>query len=901
MKPGDQLGPYEILEPLGAGGMGEVYRARDPRLDRDVAIKVLPEDFAADAGRLARFEREAKLLAQLSHSNIAGIYGLEDADGVRFIAMECVEGETLAERLAASGRLDVDDSLEIARQIAEALEAAHESGIVHRDLKPANVIASPDGKVKVLDFGLAKAWETESSAGTGGEDVSPDLSHSPTIIDATRTGVILGTAAYMSPEQARGKPVDKRADIWAFGCVLFEMLAGKRAFHGETVSDTMAAILKEEPDWNAVAAATPSSVSRVLHRCLKKDPRQRLHDIADARIEIEESAGVVDFSAHSRPSTPEASAPNRLPWAIAAAGWIAVVTVSLAWNPWANEAPLAPRMSSYSINLPPDAPMAPTGAMPFGVGKTSLVISPDGSNLVYVALVDGERQLYVRDMETGEIEAILGTAGASGPFFSPDGQAVGFFASERLMTVSLSGGTPLPLADASDGAGGAWVGDTIYYSHEEGTGLRSVPASSGEVEEVTSTGPEGTHTWPSATPDSDTLLLDFGIRGVADVRLSESDRPELLVEFAFTPRYVSSGHLLFGRPGRLNAVAFDLETRETSGSPVSLVEDLRTDQWLAHYTISQEGTLVYAPGIDGGEGVFTWVDRGEERTVPLGLPQARYAAFEISDDGERLVLTKREGRDQDVWVHELARLNAPPVPLTSGGVHQSPLWMDSGDSLLITRDNGDDFELLWASVAGETLPLMRSDTWAIAHTFAPDGGVVYARQSEGGGDDIWLAPLEAGPPATLDEQAAVTIIETVDHELFPKVSPDGNWITYTSNRSGRWEIYVAPFPDVRAGQAVSTIGGEEARWNPDGSELIYRWGSQWFAVDVTLGSEFAFGDPRLLFEGPYINVEWYSWAMMPDGERFLVLEGPQQDEPVWELKVLTNFFGELQRQVPTGR
>ena len=473
---GKTLGHYEILEPLGAGGMGEVYRARDTKLDRDVAIKVLPEDFASDPDRLARFEREAKLLASLNHANIAAIYGLEDEGDQRFIVMEVVEGETLAERLASSGRIEVEEALEIARQIAEALEAAHENGVIHRDLKPANVIVTPDGKVKVLDFGLAKAYEADGSP----SEISPGLSHSPTMAAATRTGVILGTAAYMSPEQARGKPVDKRGDIFAFGAVLYEMLTASAAFGGETVTDVLASVVKDDPDWASLPSATPVTVRSLLRRCLRKDPARRLHDIADARIELEEAVSepLADMTVGDHAPT---ASPSRVALGLGGVAVGLVIGLMLAFQFGAgggpeDSAPVGPPTAG-EVRLADNAPIA-YGVAAIGYDRRLIAVSPQGEWLVYVGKAEGDSMLYRKSLPDHEPARPLdGTEGAVYAFFSPDGETIGFLTDEQLKRISIGGDDLRTVADVHAAVYAKWTDDDWIYFGESGGLLRRVKAS----------------------------------------------------------------------------------------------------------------------------------------------------------------------------------------------------------------------------------------------------------------------------------------------------------------------------------------------------------------------------------------------------------------------------------------
>ena len=619
---GRTLGHYRIVEKIGEGGMGVVYRAHDERLDRDVAIKVLPEAVAEDPQRLARFEREAKLLASLSHQNVATLHGLEEMEGQRFLVMELAEGETLAEQIK-KGPIPVDDALEYAHQIAEGLEAAHEYGIIHRDLKPANVMVSPQGKIKVLDFGLAKAWHDEAS--------DADLTHSPTLTaQMTAAGVLLGTAAYMSPEQARGKPVDKRADIWAFGCVLWEMLTGRRLFTGDTVSDVLALVLREEPDWNGLPAPTPMTVQRLLRRCLQKDPGQRLHDIADARLEIEEAraGSPAEFLRPAHQSYRWRSVRAAM---TALAG--AVIGGLVIWG-LLRPSPLAqPPITRFTISLPEGQRL--------GGPFHPLAISPDGTTLAYVVESGGQRQLYVHDLSEPEARLMVGTEGASNPFFSPDGQWVGFYAENRLKKSHIAGARVSDLCEvpvwlsSTWGAGSAWGTDgRIIFAWGNPVpdgGIKWIPDAGGTAEPLVRSGGDQFFIWPHLLPNHRDLVFTISTEGVSELAvlsLESSERRALLrdVRGPLQASYLSTGHLVYSEADRVFAAPFDL-TRYEVGTPKPVLESIHTE-WLtgigstAAFALSASGTIAYMPGSTAADHRRGRGARGEQQPGGAGVGNA---------------------------------------------------------------------------------------------------------------------------------------------------------------------------------------------------------------------------------------------------------------------------------------
>ena len=608
---GTRLGPYEVLAPLGAGGMGEVYRARDPRLGRDVAIKVLPSEVASDPERLARFRREAHLLASLNHPHIAAVHGLEEQDGKLVLVLELVEGEDLSERLKR-GAVPVEEALGIARQIAEALEEAHEHGIVHRDLKPANVKLTPEGKVKVLDFGLAKAYAGEQAANAN------DASHSPTLTRAgSELGVILGTAAYMSPEQARGKPVDKRADIWAFGVVLFEMLTGKRLFQGETVSDTLAAVLKTDPDWSLLPAETPLRIRELLRHCLTRDPRGRLRDIGDARIEIEGLRSTPDH-VDAVPIAALESSPWRsaLPWLFAA---VMGTATAASWiREWRHPRAVGPQPAHLQVVLPTGLSIA------VDTNHPALALSPDGSRLVFVADDHGKRRLYQRDLADPVVRAIDGTEGASAPFFSPDAAWIGFFDGSTLKKVPSSEGVPVPVHAVTDtgvNRGATWtLGDTVIYAASVNSGLQrgsvAGPRKRPFADWVSITKPTEPYAWPEALPNGrQVLFTDNTAERPEDARVAvlslQTGEIKPLVNGGSNPRYAATGHILFARGSALYAVPLDVERAEASGPERKLLDGVMTHfNGAAQFSVAANGMLAYIAGTSGPrEDELLWVDR----------------------------------------------------------------------------------------------------------------------------------------------------------------------------------------------------------------------------------------------------------------------------------------------------
>jgi serine/threonine-protein kinase len=880
--------------------MGEVYRAADTKLRRQVAIKILPPALAADPDRLARFQREAEVLASLNHPNIAQIYGLEDADGVKALVIELVEGDDLSQRIAR-GAIPLDEALPIAKQIADALEAAHEQGIIHRDLKPANIKVRPDGTVRVLDFGLAKAMEPPAS--------SPNVSQSPTITTPamTQAGMILGTAAYMSPEQAKGRVVDKRADVWAFGCVLFEMLTGRRAFAGEEVADTLAFIITKDPDWVRLPAPTPPAIRRLLRRCLEKDPKERLRDIADARIEIRD--------AMSAPAAEPAGVgvETRSRWrrlgmvagVVLATG---VLTGAAVWRatsraPW--------HVSRLTITS------SGAAALTINSVARNLAITPDGRHVVYVG--DNGTQLFVRALDSLEPVAIARGGAVDGPFVSPDGQWVGFFDDNTLKKVAITGGPPITLARVAGLPRGAtWApDDTIIFSRGRVGELRRVSASGGMPEVLR--GPaqgEGYHAWPEILPGGGAILftitsqtgggLDAAQVAVFDLRTGTQ---RILLRGGSHAHYVASGHLLYIAERTLRAVPFDLRRLETHGTAVPVVPGLvTTAAGAGDFAVSTDGTLVYVEAPAGLAGrtarTLVWVDRmGKEETIPA--PPRTYTYPRLSPDGTRVALDIRD-QQHDVWIWDLRQATLSRLTIEPG-VDQSPVWTPDGRRLIFSSDRvGPGLNLWWqaADGTGAAERLTTSTSTQNATGSAPDGtAVVFTDNALTTGRDLMRLALDGTRKVT-------PLVQTKFEEQNGGVSPDGRWLVYQSDSTGRFEIYVRPFPNVSAGQwQVTTAGGRQPLWARSGKELFYV-GPDGVLMRVPVEASSATwnaGTPIQLFEGRdfFFNMGnatfGRTYDVSPDGRRFLMIKAPGANPTTAppNIIVIQHWVDELKGLVPT--
>ena len=919
LEKGHRLGLYEVLAPLGAGGMGEVWRATDTRLGRDVALKLLPAAFASDPDRLARFEREAKLLASLSHAHIAGLFALEQAflEGsatpLRFLAMELALGEDLAERLKR-GAIPVDEALAIAKQIAEALEAAHEKGIVHRDLKPANVKVSAEGHVKVLDFGLAKAWSGDGD----GTPESSDWSQSPTLArTGTAAGLILGTAAYMSPEQARGKPVDKRADIWAFGVVVFEMLSGKRLFDGETVSDVLAAVLTREPEWNELPLATPLSVRRLLRHCLERNPKNRQHDIADARIALDEALrGVPEEAGATALPQPVPRLWRALPWAVA--GALALGLVLGRWAPW-KPAAAAPKALRLSVDLGADMSLATTG---FGVG-TAVTLSPDGSLLAFVAQrAAGRRpqQLYLRRLEELQASPLAGTENARNPFFSPDGQWLAFFAGGKLKKVAVTGGAAVTLCDAPDDRGGTWIDDrTILFAPQGRSGLSRVSADGGAPEVVTSLDAEITHRWPQALPGGRAVLYtahsqvgDF--EGASLVVQPLPSGPRRVVQRGgYHGRYLGSGHLVYMHEGTLFAVPFDTGRLERSGPSVPVLQGITSGAGFAgaQFASSNRGTFVFLPGRSvGGEMSILWLGR-EGRPQPLRALPRRYRNLRFSPDGRKLAMDIQEGSQLDVSVYDWQRDTLSRLTFDSAS-DQWPVWTPDGLRIAFGSDraNKATSNLYWqrADGTGEAERLTESRNTQAPTSWHPSGKyLAFTEQHPQTYNDVMILPLEGDETSGWRPGKPVAFLNGPANETHATFSPDGRWLMYQSNEGGVAEVYVRPFPGPGGKWQISTGGGLYAAWSRAGKEIFYQKddGSIWVTTYVAEGNSFRAETPR----------EWSPERMQslptalrafdlhPDGQRLAVLMAPEEMAAAKRdhLVFILSFFDELRRLAPANR
>ena len=872
MQPGTQLGHYEIVSVLGKGGMGEVWRALDQKLGREVAIKTLPEKFAQDEERLARFEREAKLLASLNHPNIATIHGLEEHDGTRFLVLELVEGDTLAERLRR-GAIPVEESLKLALQIAEALEAAHEKGVIHRDLKPANIKVTPDGKVKVLDFGLAKAF-----AGDGSD---ANLSQSPTLsMAATQKGVILGTAAYMSPEQASGDSTDKRADIWSFGVVLFEMVTGRQTFDGKTVAHVLADVLRAEPEWSSLPPNLHPRLRLLLERCLEKEAKDRCHDIADVRVDIQKVLADPD-GVTIQPVADVTQAPPRLilRWIVLAVAISVVVAGGAGWY----LKPEPPRsIVRFYLQLP-------EGQEFTNLGRESVVVSHDGSKIVYVA----NEQLYLRRLEEMDARPIQGTDdGARTPFFSPNSLSVGYWSGtdQQLKKIAISGGVAVPLCDAINPGGASWGTDGTIVFGQSDTGLMGVSENGGSPQLLVERDEDaGSFGRPHILPGGQSML--FVVDGRIAVQSLETGARKELGLSGLTPKYVPTGHLIYGTENELLAVPFDLANLEVTGDPVSLVEGVWRTGVAMHYDVSDQGLLVYL-AVQNRARSLVWVDRegGEE---VLEAPLRDYSQPSVSPEGTRVAVHIADDED-DIWIWDLER-NTQTRLTFDPEVDRRPIWTPDGDWVVFAsnRDGAHNLFQKKADNTGQVERLTTSPTSQVPNAISPDGKMLVL--AEGLGNSRFRRDLSM---VSLEDGLSEVLLDSEFNELAARISPDGGWIAYTSNESGQLEIYVRPFPDVDSGNwTVSIDGGDRSHWGPNGRELFYLSTDQhMMRVPIrTEGGTFSPGNPEALFSTqPYTNF----FDVSEDGQRFLMIRQGGTSETRPRINIVENWFEELKERVP---
>ncbi|MBI3047422.1 MAG: protein kinase [Acidobacteria bacterium] len=893
LAPGDTFGGYQITGTLGAGAMGEVYRARDPRLKREVAIKVLSEAVAGDPERVARFHREAELLATLNHPNIGAVYGLETADGRTGLVLELVEGDTLAARIARGGAMPLDEALAIARQIVDALEAAHEKGIVHRDLKPANIKITPEGTVKILDFGIAKMLEPERDASAVGLTAAPTLGE-----HATFAGEILGTAPYMSPEQARGKPVDRRTDIFAFGCVLYEMLTGRAAFAGEDVAAVLARVIEREPDWSALPAHVPPRVRELLRLCLEKNPKQRRQAASDVRIDLELALAEPAPAVVERPAP--SGRPARRMWIVAAA--TAIVAAALGGlGVWLTVRPPSSRVTRTAIIPGPSVPLTITTT------SRDLAIAPDGSRIVYVG-ADASR-LVVRALDSLEPTALGGLGIVSHPVFSPDGQWIAFFdGTASLKKVAAAGGPAVTLAPLTGQPRGAsWSSDDtiIFATLDSRTGLLRVPAAGGEPHALTTpdtTRGEVDHVWPEPLPGGDAVLFTILGQGGAQVAVLNLRTGERRVMLRGShAQYVAPEYLVYGAGSGLWAVRFNRQRMEVAGSPVPVIDGVvTTTTGAVDASISNDGTLVYAPrvGADTPRMRLLWVDR-QGRAEPLAVAPRAYLSPRLSPDGTKVVVTVSPGPEGGLWILDLTR-QAESRFTTAGG---NAIWTPDGRRLVWSSAR----EVFWQAADGTGATERLADanaSLAVAAPYAvsPDGSRLVLRgDGAGTGVDLMVLTLTG-------ERRLTPLIQTRFDERNADISPDGRWLTYESNESGQPEIYVRPFPAVDAGRwQASTTGGRWPLWSRDGRELFFRTleGALLRVPVETADTSLKLGTPTRLLAARYYTGSAFGprpYDVSPDGQRFLTMrEGAGEDDAPAppQIVVVQNWGEELKRLVPT--
>ncbi|MGH9410559.1 MAG: protein kinase domain-containing protein [Vicinamibacterales bacterium] len=911
------------MSAIGAGGMGEVYRARDTNLNRDVALKILPESFALDADRVARFKREAQVLASLNHPNIAAIYGIES----HALVMELVEGEDLS-AVIKRGAMPLADALPISRQIADALETAHEHGIIHRDLKPANINVRSDGTVKVLDFGLAKALDPVASSAEAAA-----LANSPTITSPARTetGVILGTAAYMSPEQARGKVVDRRADIWAFGCVVYELLSSRRAFPGDHTADVLASVLKGDAHWEALPSDLPAPLRRLLRRCLEKDPKKRLSAIGDARLELDEAAsGQSDSSATAAPVQVAVVPPlwrRALPWAVVAGALtIALVLALVLRSPWTTAPAPTPRKLLASIGA--DASL-PTNTGP------SVILSPDGTTLAFVAQLGGATRLFVRKLDQLEAVALAGADGAADPFFSPDGQWIAFFADGSLKKVSATGGEAVTLCEAPSGRGGTWADDdTIIFAPASLSALLRVPAAGGTPAPF-ATLSEGavTQRWPQALPGGAGVLFTEGSSRITLVDTGnivvvprQGGAPKIVVRGGSFSRYLPSGpasptrdprdggYLVYMKGSTLFGIRFDLSRLEVVGQAVQVLQGVSAFPTTggAQLAFASDGTLVYVPGgVSSPTHAIDWTTR-DGKTSVLRAAKADWANPRLSPDGQKLAMDISDGTQRDIWVYEWARDTLTQVtfdPSDDG----FPVWTPDGKRIVFASDRAKQgvANVYWvkADGTGAVSRLTDSPVPQYPTSWHPSGQFLIFEQLTAGptGWDLMIVPMEGDTAHGWTPGKPRVFLATAAAEFQPMFSPDGRWMAYASNAAGSnsntYDVYVRAFPGPGGPWRISTASGVFPLWSPTAHELLFTssfsGGQVLFAPYTVVGDSFQADKPQVWTPTGVVGLGTNSpYDIHPDSKRLALAAAADQSVVVQDKVVfLFNFVDYLEKTV----
>jgi eukaryotic-like serine/threonine-protein kinase len=897
LAPGTQLGPYEISAPLGAGGMGEVYRARDTRLERTVAIKILPAQFSSDPVRKQRFEREAKTISSLNHPHICVLHDVGHQDGVDYLVMECVEGETLAKRLE-KGPLPLEQVLKYGAQIADALDKAHRKGVVHRDLKPGNMMLTPSG-AKLLDFGLARPAAPLTSVATMTAAVTQD---SP----VTEQGTIVGTFQYMSPEQVEGKELDGRSDIFSLGAVLYEMLTGQRAFPGKSQLSVASAILEKEPaPISSIKPMAPPVLDHAVKKCLAKDSEDRWQSAHDLKDELE-------WISQTSSQAAVVHVPSRRQFSILVTGVVSVVIGALAaaivlWNRQPNSLPRP--LTRFAITLPPRE-TAPLVTWP------TVASSPDGTQLVYVAGRGESRQLYLRSMDRLEVTPLGGTENASSPFFSPDGQWIGFFADGKLKKVNLRGGFPLTVCDATtDDRGGSWgPDDTIIFAPAATSGLMRVPASGGTPQNLTTPDPgkrERTHRWPEILPGGKAVVFTIGSLDSIDYYLAakiavqslETGKREILpVEGTFA-RYDPAGYIVLAQRGGLFAVPFDVKRLQVTGTPLRVLDDVAMDASTGaiDFSLSRTGSLSYLPGgWYNADLVLAWVDR-KGFVQPLPAPARAYINAHVSPDGKRVAVSDQGGASSGIWVYDIPRGTMMRLTYSAD---RSPLWTPDGKHIAYMVESNRTFAIKWklADGSGPEETLLGAQNYTqIPVSWSPDGKFL-AYTSVGGpvfsGVRIWILPLEG-------KREPQEFVKTGTTTGAARFSPNGHWIAYGSNESGRSEVYVEPFPGPGGKWQISTEGGNWPVWARSGRELFYLNGSKIMSVGVTVQPGFAAFTPRPLADVPVQTSSFYGangeFDVSPDDQHFLFIEAREQNALPGEVRVVLNWDEGLKHLVPSGK